>query len=91
MPHLLRLTSATFFLFVFGDVGVYIGEKIAQNINTSMRSAAGVAKVGFFVKIVSVGLQKSLKYQCVANEQKPLSFEKKMMFFLWIIFFSIIM
>ena len=42
-----------------------------------MRSAAGVAKVGFFVKIVSVGLQKSLKYQCVANEQKPLSFEKK--------------
>ena len=42
-----------------------------------MRSAAGVAKVSFFVKIVSVGLQYCLKYQCVANEQKPLSFEKK--------------
>ena len=52
-----------------------------------MRSAAGVAKVSFFVKIVSVGLQYCLKYQCVANEQKPLSFEKKMMFFLLIIFF----
>ena len=80
MPHLLRLTSAPFFYSFWeksGPVGVYIGEKIAQNINTSMRSAARIAKVSFFVKIVSVGLQYRLKYQCVANEQKPLSFEKK--------------
>ena len=42
-----------------------------------MLFSAGVAKVSYFLKIVSAGLQYFWKYHWVGNEQKPLSFEKK--------------